>query len=133
MAPFAIKTGFGKNTHRAIAMGEVCEDIEKQHEDVKADTTIIIGEPQRVKLPFPCEEEIVHCECQLNENDDQECTDDISVTTHFNVLSLDLVGAAKKKKKGSTQAIGLPVQSPAPAMHTGAGAAKVDDKNMEEH
>jgi len=99
MAAFSGETGFGENTHRATAMGEVCDDIEKQCEDAKADNTIIIGVPQRVKLPFPCEEEIVHWECQLFENEDEEHTDDIGVATYFNVLSVDLVGVAKKKKK----------------------------------
>ena len=135
MAALATETGFGENTHRATAMGEVCDDIEKPYEDAKADTTIIIGEPQRVKLPFACEEDIVHWECQLFENDDEEYTNDIGANTYFNVLSVDLVGIAKKKKKkkGGTRVIGSPVQqvqAPAPAREK-KGAAKVDDENME--
>ena len=140
MAAFAAETGFGENTHRATAMGEVCDEVKKDYDDAKSDETIIIGLPQRVKLPFPCEEEIVHWECQLFSNEDQECEDDTGVSTYFNVLSIDLVGAAKKKKKkkGGTRAIGSPVQSLAPTNRTnttakGSGAAKVDEENMDEH
>jgi len=121
----------------ATAMRDVCDDIEKQCEDAKANTTIIIGEPQCVKLPFVCEEEMLHWECPLFENEDQDCVDDIGATTHFNVLCVELDGVAKKKKKkkGGTRAIGSPVCSPAPsnrAATKGTCTAKVDDENMEE-
>ena len=110
MAAFRAESGFGENTHRATAMGEVCDDIEKQYEDRKVDTTLIIGAPQRVKLPFACEEDIVHWECQLFENEDEDYQEDIGTATYFNVLSIDLVGIAKKKtkKKGGTRVIGSP-------------------------
>jgi len=128
MQVFAMETGFGENTHRATAEGEVCDSIEKQYDDAKADKTIIIGEPQHVKLPFASKEDIVHWECQLFENDDQDCLDDIGVTMYFNVLSVDLVGAAKKKKKkkGGTRVIGSPV-------HTSAASEKEGEDMQEEH
>jgi len=121
-------------------MREVCDHaIEKQCGDVKADTTIVIGEPQHVKLPFACEERTVHWDCPLFENNDEEHINDTCATARFNGLSCDLVDAAKKKKKkkkkGCTRAFGSPVQSPGPtnrAARKGTCATNVDGENMEE-
>lgn len=93
-----------KNTHKATAFSKLAAEVEKKHGDGSSEEPII-GNPQRVKLPFACEEEIVDWEVQVFDNDDPDFIDELgSEELYWFVLSIDLVSTTKAhnpKKKGT--------------------------------
>jgi hypothetical protein len=95
------------DTHKATAFKEAAEKLHAHHELFDDET--IIGTPQRIKLPFKCEEVIVDWEVQAFENDREELTDGLGGTQFCFVLSIDLASvtkARKKKPKGGSCARG---------------------------
>lgn len=97
--------GFNARTHKATALEEVANKIT---ENVDSEEPLI-GCPQQVELPVPCEDEIDDWEMLAFDNDDVEWSCDLEAQQHFFVLSVNLVSAikvAKKKKKGGFRALG---------------------------
>lgn len=83
----------------------------------------IIGEPQRVVLPYQCEEEIEDKNILLFFGD-KEVSDGVGKQQYASVLSIDILSAEKKinkKKKGGFVLIGSP-----DAANVTAGAAEND-------
>jgi hypothetical protein len=102
-------SGFTNDTHKATAFKEAAEKLHAHHESFDDET--IIGTPQRIKLPFKCEEVIVDWEVQAFENDSQEVTDGLGGTQFCFVLSIDLVSVTKareKKPKGGFRVVTSP-------------------------
>ena len=56
--------GFNYNTHEAQAHKDACEMIDNYFPN-----SVMIGNNQKIKLPFPCDERIVSWECQAYAND----------------------------------------------------------------
>jgi hypothetical protein len=110
--------GFTRDTHKATAFKDAALKLHDHHDSFDDDD--IIGNPQRIKLPFKCEEQIVDWEVQAFENDDQELTDGLGGSQFYFVLSVDLVSVVKereRRKKGGFRVVSSPVQA-------GAGAAE---------
>ena len=55
---------FNYNTHEAQAHKDACEMIDNHFPN-----SVMIGNNQKIKLPFPCNERIVSWECQAYCND----------------------------------------------------------------
>lgn len=90
-------SGFTQDNHKATAFKEVAMKLHDHHESFDEDD--IIGDLQRVKLPFKCEQHIVEWEVQAFENESQELTDGLGSTQFYFVLSVDLVSVVKERKK----------------------------------
>jgi hypothetical protein len=104
--------GFTQDTHKATAFKEAAMKLHNHHQSFDEDD--IIGNPQRIKLPFQCEEHIVEWEVQAFENDSQALTDGLGGSQFYFVLSVDLVSvvkARKKKEKGGFRVISSPGRS----------------------
>jgi hypothetical protein len=100
---------FNENTNKATAFKEIAAAITNN----LADEEPLFGEPQKVKVPFPCKDEVVNWELQIFENDDKSFMDDIMGGTnqYFFVLTVELQSALRvknSKKKGALHLLGSP-------------------------
>jgi hypothetical protein len=86
--------------------------LHDHHESFDEDDSVV-GDPQRIKLPFQCEQHIAHWEVQAFENDSQELTDGLGGSQYYFVLSVDLASVVmerKKKEKGGFRVISSPAR-----------------------
>ena len=51
---------FNASTHENTAYKKVARTIKKDHQDERNPQLTVIGEPQIIDLPFPCEDEVEH-------------------------------------------------------------------------
>jgi hypothetical protein len=96
---------FNGNTNKSTAFQEIAGKIISDH------GSELMGDPQRVKLPFPVEEKIADWELLAFTNPDQAVMDAIQSEAFFWVLSVDVVGLVKvkkAKKKGGFRVFGSP-------------------------
>lgn len=99
--------GFNKRSHKATALEEV---VHKITENIDGEEPLL-GSPQQVSLPVPCEEEIHDWETLAFNNEDMEWSDLFQNQQHFFVLSVDLISTikiSKKKKTGGFRSLGRP-------------------------
>jgi hypothetical protein len=71
--------------------------LHDHHESFDEDDSV--GDPQRIKLPFQCEQHIAHWEVQAFENDSQELTDGLGGSQYYFVLSVDLASVVLMERK----------------------------------
>lgn len=115
MAAHLDKANFTHNTHKATAFDELVTKIRKKHgkdeyDDEDGEEELIFGAPMKVKMPFPCEEEIVNWELQAFDMEDEDLLSEIGEMQYAFVLSVELVSVEKKKKKrkGGFRVVGSP-------------------------
>jgi hypothetical protein len=111
-------SGFTEDNHKEAAM-----KLHDHHESFDEDD--VVGDPQRIKLPFQCEQHIAHWEVQAFENDSAELTDGLGGSQLYFVPSVDLASVVmerKKKEKGGFRVISSPAQGA-----SGNGASVVED------
>jgi hypothetical protein len=116
-------SGFAEDNHKAAAFKEAAMKLYDHHESFDEDD--IVGDPQRIKLPFQCEQRIAHWEVQAFENDSAELTDGLGGSQFYFVLSVDLASVVmerKKKEKGGFRVISSPARGA-----SGDGASMVED------
>ena len=91
--------GFDQNTSQFTAHSHVVQDIRK----VYSAKPEIIGKPQKIKLPFQCELDILHQELQLF-NGDELVSAGAGSQQYFSLLKVDLLAiertTAKKARAG---------------------------------
>ena len=96
---------FNVNTHKATAFQEVCKNIGAT---AAKHSKEVLGEPQLIKLPFPCEEKFYRghgrdklgWEVELYDNNDQVLKDEIGNTDLF-TLAVDCVAIEKPPEEDS--------------------------------
>jgi hypothetical protein len=106
---------FNEDTHRATSFEEASDKLTKSFgiEDLDDEDDVlnqIVGEPQRVKMPFKVEDDI-EWGVQAFVNDDPMLTHDCNNNEQmFFVVSIELVSVEKRKekKKGTFNVIGSP-------------------------
>ena len=97
------------NTHKATAYKMMVDSIQKKHGDGTSEQRLF-GDPQRVKLPFTCEQEISMWEVQHFPNSDRDF-DPMTGHTHMvSILAIDLVATEKRvrKRNGGVRVFGSP-------------------------
>jgi len=101
MAAHGDDNKFTDDTHKATAFEDLVDSVDKQFGLDKdgAEKLDLFGKPMVVKLPFPCEEDLVSWEMQAFENDDEEFTNNCAGIQYFFVLSVVLQSQEKKKEK----------------------------------
>ena len=100
---------FNSNTHKATAFKAICEKIAVHHGEGTTEEPIL-GKPQRVPLPFKCEDEIVDWEIQ-GFPEEWGLSDAIEHQQFHFVISIDLVSVMKarsRKKKGGLRIFASP-------------------------
>ena len=99
---------FNINTHKATAQSALCDKVEKHYENDLTDD--IMGTPQLIKLPIAVEDEIANWECQLFSSEEHDFAEALQTDVYYSVLSVDLKGKEKKKKKvkGKVRIVGSP-------------------------
>ena len=119
---------FNINTHKATAQSTLCDKIQKNFENDLSDD--IMGTPQLVKLPIPVEDEVAKWECQLFASDEHAFAEELQTDIYYSVLSVDLKGKEKKKKKvkGKVRIIGSPARATDTTATGGAGDAAMEDE-----
>ena len=97
-------TGFNKRSHKATALEEV---VNKITVDIDGEEPLL-GSPQLVDLPVPCEDEIDDWELQAFNNDDSDWNELFGEQQYFFVLSVNLLSnkISKKKQKGGFRTLG---------------------------
>ena len=98
------------DTHKMTAFRGMRQSIPAKHGDGSEEEPLI-GEPQKVQLPFAVEHEIRKWEVQTFENDDEDfhqCMQE--VPQHFFVLTATMLSVEKrcKKKEGNFRIFGSP-------------------------
>ena len=94
------------NTNQAAAHSEVVQDIRKRYSG-EVET---LGSPQLIKLPFTCEEQIVHWSCDLFHGD-QEVSGTLGEQQYFSVLRVDVVSikqVQQRRNRGTMRVVGSP-------------------------
>lgn len=103
--------GFNMNTHKATSFEKIVKKIHDKYGWDESDE--IIGNPQVVKLPFKCEEDIVDWEVQAFINSNDDLNSDLGGNQFFFILSVQLVSVVKsrkKKTKGGFRILGSPIR-----------------------
>jgi hypothetical protein len=111
-----------ENTNEVTAHEDCVQLVRKKYHGQDE----VIGEPQRVVLPFQCEEEIEDKNILIFFGD-KEVSDGVGLQQYASVLSIDILAAEKKinkKKKGGFLIIGSPDATNATA---GAAETAMDD------
>ena len=94
------------NSSQAAAHSEVVQQIRKQYNDMPE----IIGNPQIIKLPIPCKEQILHWENQLFHGD-AEVSAALGEQQYFSVLRIDLFSTKRptgRRNRGGMRVVGSP-------------------------
>lgn len=108
---------FSDDTHKSTAFNDASVEVQKavgiEEDDshLPADDQMkIFGEPQKIQLPFPCEEEIVSWTIVLADNPDRAFQRMCESHQFFFLLSVDLVAVEKRKVRvtGTFQKLGSP-------------------------
>lgn len=98
------------NTHKMTAFRDVRQALVSKNGD-GGDEEPLLGDPQKIQLPFTVEREIRKWEVQTFENDDDEFFVYMQeAQQHFFVLSVTLLSVEKryKKKEGNFRVFGSP-------------------------
>ena len=105
---------FTEDTHKATAFQEAAAQAMKNFDTDNNEP--VMGTPQRIKLPFKVEEEIVSWECQAFNNNDEDFLESVeNKQQFFFVLSIDLQSVEKirkSKKTGGLRLLGSPTRTP---------------------
>lgn len=94
------------NTSQAAAHTAVVQSIQKEFNDVPE----ILGKPQMIKLPFTCEEQIIHWENQLFHGD-AKVSASLAEQQYFCVLKVDLHSTklpTGRRNRGIMRVVGSP-------------------------
>jgi hypothetical protein len=100
--------GFDANTSLATAHQDIVQRVRKVH---NSDKDILGDTPQRVKLPFKCEEDVIHWEAMLF-NGDEDVSAASGDQQYFSVLKIDLLSSEnpmQRRARGAMLVIGSPV------------------------
>ena len=103
------------STHKNTAYKKLVEALEVDYEPEDGSDRNFVGQPQLVKVPVDCEEDI-EWEIQFYSNDEDELTDQLGGVQFFSILSVDLTAIAKPKARaqGRARVIGaVPMQAQA--------------------
>jgi hypothetical protein len=104
--------GFNGNTHMNTSYKKLADKVYECYDDGSPEPTFI-GEPQRIPLPYPCEDDSVVWESQRHINEDEELTDLLGGVQFYTVLSVILRAVHKPKARvvGTTRVVGaVPMQ-----------------------
>jgi hypothetical protein len=99
---------FNNNTNKSTAFQEIAGKI------ISDQGNELMGDPQRVKLPFPVEDKIANWELLAFTNPEEDLMDAVDAEAFFWVLSVDAVGLVKvkkAKKKGGFGVFGSPADN----------------------
>ena len=99
------------NTHKLTAFRDIHENIIEKHGDGSEEEPIL-GDPQKVRLPFVVKRKIRKWEIQTFENDDKDFFQYMQeIQQHYFVLSVTLLSVEKryKKKEGISNFLDHPV------------------------
>ena len=86
--------GFNKDTHLAQEFKARCEAIDKYYNYANE----IFGAPQKIALPFVCEERIVAWEVQAYTNEDMTLTELLGSPQFFQTISVTLRKLRRKRR-----------------------------------
>ena len=93
--------GFDSNTNQYTAHQAVVQDIRKEY----AAKPEIVGAPQKVKLPFQCELDIVGQELTLFNGDNEISAGLGGIQQYYSVLKVDLLAVERTTQKKSRPAM----------------------------
>ena len=123
--------GFNANTSLATAHQDIVQRIRKVH---NGDREILGDSPQRIQLPFKCEEGAIQWEFMLF-NGDQYVSAASGDQQYFSIVKIDLLSAEKtvqRRQRGAMRVVGSPnlADHAAAAAQAAAGNAHNDDQTL---
>ena len=126
---------FNHNTSKATALQNVCKKIIKMEDDHGE----VLGEPQRIKLPFACESIFWRgprndhrgWDIELCDNDDPVLRREIQGTTDFFILTVDCLSLEKPVEHQTRGGMRRVTHAPRPRAAPKRNSNVVDDTGMD--